>query len=114
MIPFKKFIPAIGWFFLVLVLICLPGSAFPKADDWLDKIFFDKWVHVGLFAVLSFLCMKPYLNAAIPKQHILQTFFKIALSVSIWGLATEFIQKYFAYHRSFDLWDWAEIGRAHV
>jgi hypothetical protein len=107
MIPLKKFIPAIGWFFLVLILICLPGTEFPKTDDWLDKIFFDKWVHVGLFAVLAFLWMKPYVNSTLPKQHILQTIFKIALSVSIWGLATEYIQKYFAYHRSFDLWDWA-------
>ena len=107
MIPLKKFIPAIGWFFLVLILLCLPGRTLPKTDDWLDKIFFDKWVHAGLFAVLAFLCMKPYLNAEMPKQHILQTLFKIALFVSIWGLATEFIQKYFAYHRSFDLWDWA-------
>jgi VanZ family protein len=107
MIPFKKFIPAIGWFFLVLILLCLPGQKFPKTDDWLDKIFFDKWVHVGLFAILAFLWMKPFVHSTLPKQIILQTIFKIALSVSIWGLATEFIQKYFAYHRSFDLWDWA-------
>jgi VanZ family protein len=107
MIPLKKFTPAIGWFFLVLILLCLPGQQFPKTDDWLDKIFFDKWVHAGLFAVLAFLWMKPYVNSTLPKQHILQTIFKIALSVSIWGLATEFIQKYFAYHRSFDWWDWA-------
>ncbi len=107
MIPFKKFIPAIGWFFLVLILICLPGSTFPKTDDWLDKIFFDKWVHAGLFAILAFLWMKPYVNSTLPKQTILQTIFRIALSVSIWGLATEFIQKHFAVHRSFDLWDWA-------
>jgi VanZ family protein len=107
MIPLKKFIPAIGWFFLVLFLICLPGNKFPKTDDWLDKIFFDKWVHIGLFAVLAFLWMKPYVNSTLSKQNILQAIFKIALSVSIWGLATEFIQKYFAFHRSFDLWDWA-------
>ena len=107
MIPLKKFIPAIGWFFLVLILICLPGSQFPKTDDWLDIIFFDKWVHAGLFAVLAFLWMRPYVNSSLPKQTILQIIFKIALSVSIWGLTTEFIQKYFAYNRSFDWWDWA-------
>jgi VanZ family protein len=113
MIPLKKFIPAIGWFFLVLILLCLPGQKFPKTDDWLDKIFFDKWVHAGLFAVLAFLWMRPFVISTLPKQNILQTIFKIALSVSIWGLATEFIQKYFAYHRSFDLWDWvADSGGA--
>jgi VanZ family protein len=106
MIPLKKFTPAIGWFFLVLILICLPGQKFPKTDDWLDKIFFDKWVHAGLFAVLAFLWMRPFVKSTLPKQDILQTIFKIAISVSIWGLATEFIQKYFVFHRSFDLWDW--------
>jgi VanZ family protein len=107
MIPFKKFIPAIGWFFLVLFLICLPGNKFPKTDDWLEKIFFDKWVHIGLFSILAFLWMKPFVNSTLSKQNILQAIFKIALSVSIWGLVTEFIQKYFIPHRSFDLWDWA-------
>jgi VanZ family protein len=107
MIPLKKFAPAIGWFFLVLILICLPGSSFPKTDDWLDKIFFDKWVHIGLFSILAFLLMRPFVNSSLPQKDILQTIFKIALSVSIWGLATEFIQKYFTFHRSFDLWDWA-------
>ncbi len=106
MIPFKRFLPAIGWFFLVLILICLPGSKFPKTNDWLDIIFFDKWVHAGLFAILAFLWMKPFVNSSLAKQTILQTIFKIALSVSIWGLATEFIQKYFAFNRSFDWWDW--------
>ncbi len=106
MIPLKKFIPAIGWFFLVLLLICFPGSQFPKTDNWLDVIFFDKWVHAGLFAVLAFLWMKPFVHSNLSKKSISQTLFKIALSVSIWGLATEFIQKYFAYHRSFDWWDW--------
>jgi VanZ family protein len=106
MIPLKKFIPAIGWFFLVLILICLPGQQFPKTDDWLGKIFFDKWVHAGLFAILAFLFMKPYVNSSLPKQNVLQTIFKIGLYISIWGLITELIQKYFVPNRSFDLWDW--------
>jgi VanZ family protein len=107
MIPLKKFIPAIGWFFLLLFLICLPGNQFPKTGDWLEKIYFDKWVHIGLFSILAFLLMRPFVNSTLSKQTILQTIFKVALAVSVWGLTTEFIQKYFIPHRNFDLWDWA-------
>jgi VanZ family protein len=107
MIPLKKFIPAIGWFFLVLILICLPGSEFPKTDDWLEKIYFDKWVHIGLFSIFAFLWMRPFVNSTLSKQNTLQTISKIALAVSVWGLTTEFIQKYFIPQRNFDLWDWA-------
>jgi hypothetical protein len=107
MIPFKKYIPGIAWFFLVLFLICLPGNEFPKTDDWLKVIYFDKWVHCGLFAVLAFLWMRPYAIIDIAKQQRLNIIIKIAVATSIWGLTTEFIQKYFIPFRSFDLWDWA-------
>ena len=107
MIPFKKFIPGIAWFFLVLILICLPGNQFPKKIEWLDAIFFDKWVHAGLFGILAFLFMLPCVHSDLQKKDTLHLFFKIALAVSVWGLATEFIQKFFIPFRAFDLWDWA-------
>jgi VanZ family protein len=107
MIPFKIYIPGIAWFFLVLFLICLPGNQFPKTDDWLKVIYFDKWVHAGLFAVLAFLWMRPYAMIDIAKQQRLNIIIKIAVATSIWGLTTEFIQKYFIPFRNFDLWDWA-------
>jgi hypothetical protein len=55
----KKFIPGIAWFFVILVLICLPGSKIPTVETWLNDIYFDKWVHTGLFAVLVFLFIYP-------------------------------------------------------
>ena len=107
MIYFKKFIPGIAWFFLVLILICLPGDDLPQADDWMSTIFFDKWVHAGLFSVLAFLFMLPFCKRDIPQKNKWIVIIKIALSVSIWGLMTEFIQKFFIPGRSFDLLDWA-------
>ena len=107
MISIKKLIPGIAWFFLVLILLCLPGSEFPKKIDWLEYIHFDKWVHMGLFCILAFLFMYPFAKFENNLQSKLNIILKIAIAVSIWGLATEFIQKYFAYHRSFDLGDWA-------
>ncbi len=107
MIPLKKFVPGIAWFFLVLILLCLPGDDLPKADDWMSAIFFDKWVHTGLFSVLAFLFMMPYCKSNSTNKNKWASIIKIALSVSIWGLTTEIIQKFFIPGRSFDWWDWA-------
>ena len=107
MINLKKFLPGIAWFFLVLILICLPGDDLPKVGDWMSAIYFDKWVHVGLFSILAFLFMIPFCNSDIPLTIKWTFIIKIAISVSIWGLTTEFIQKFFIPGRSFDLLDWA-------
>jgi VanZ family protein len=106
MIDKKKFIPGIAWFFLILVLMCLPGSSFPKTDDWLDKIFFDKWVHAGIFGVLAFLFMNPFVKSDITIHYKRNMLLKIALACSIWGFTTELIQKYLVVRRSFDIMDW--------
>ena len=103
----KKFIPGIAWFFLVLVLICLPGSDIPTVGDWFSKIDFDKWIHVGLFAVLAFLFMWPFLRSALSIKEKWSYVIKIAIATSLWGLTTEFIQRFFIAGRSFDMFDWA-------
>jgi VanZ family protein len=47
-------IPGVCWFIISTVLLTLPGSSFPT-ESWLDKIWFDKWVHIILFGLLVFL-----------------------------------------------------------
>lgn len=103
----KKFIPGIAWFFFVLVLLCLPGSDLPKVDDWLTKLYFDKWVHIGLFSVLAFLFMLPLLKSSIDPREKWLFLVKISIAASVWGLTTEFIQRFYIPGRSFDLFDWA-------
>lgn len=102
---FKQYLPGIAWFFLLVILLAIPGSEFPETDDWLKKIYFDKWVHTGLFGMLAYLFMHPFLPA---KKS---TFTRIALLIivltSAWGLTTEFLQEALVNGRSFDLWDWA-------
>lgn len=107
MINLKKFLPGIAWFFLVLILICLPGDDLPKVGDWMSAIYFDKWVHVGLFSILAFLFMIPFCKSDMTRINKWSFIIKIAISISIWGLTTEFIQKFFIPGRSFDLLDWA-------
>ncbi len=105
-ISLKKFIPGIAWFFIVLYIMCLPGSDIPSAN-WLSSIYFDKWVHVGVFALLVLLLCWPFYKSDFNKRERLQYFIKIAIAASIWGLTIEFIQKYFVAGREFDLLDWA-------
>lgn len=105
-IEFKKFLPGIAWFFIVSVLVFMPGDEVP-GTNWLDDIHFDKIVHIGIFALLTYLFSWPYLLSELSFNDKLNRFGKIAWIFIVWGIAVEIIQKYFAYHRSFDLADWA-------
>ena len=107
MFSLKRFIPGIAWFFLVLILLCLPGDDLPESEGWMDLVMFDKWVHIGLFGILSFLFMMPFGRVSFPTKQKIFLFACIAASASIWGLALEFVQKYYIPGRSFDLLDWA-------
>ena len=106
-LPGKKFIPGIAWFFLVAFLLCLPGSDIPTVGGWADKIYFDKWVHVGLFSVLAFLFMRPAIKSSWPLREKWHYCIKIAIATSLWGITSEVIQKFFIPGRSFDLFDWS-------
>ena len=52
------FIPAIIWFIIANILFLMPGSDVPHIS-FLDEIYFDKWVHAGLFCGLIFLQLIP-------------------------------------------------------
>ncbi|HEX4877329.1 MAG TPA: VanZ family protein [Chitinophagaceae bacterium] len=97
----KPLLPAIAWLTITTILLVLPGSSLPQ-EDWLSKIWFDKWVHIGLFAVMTFLWGRMVMNnnssISIKRKWILY----VALAVLLYGIGMEFIQKYFVPNRSFD------------
>lgn len=101
-----KFIPGIAWFFVVLVLICMPPKDIPESN-WFDGIHIDKWVHAGIFGLLALLFMLPVALSPIESTEKLQFFIRVAIATSLWGISTEFIQKFWIPGRSFDLFDWA-------
>ena len=106
-IPLKKFAPGIAWFFIVSVLTLMPGSDVPKIS-WLDAIFgMDKLVHAALFGGLTFLFCLPYFKSAFSYKQKINHFIRIALAAIVWGIAVEFLQKYFIPGRDFELLDWA-------
>lgn len=105
-IPFKNFIPGIAWFFLVTVLLFLPGNDLPSPYPWLDLIYFDKWVHFGLFGGMAFLFMWPVGISALPKANKIKWMIIIVVACIVWGIITEFIQLNLP-GRSFSLADWS-------
>lgn len=102
----KKFMPGIAWFFILLALLCLPGSNIPPVNDWMHKIYFDKWVHIGLFGLLATLFMAPVFGSQLPLRKKWIIIFLISSSIICWGYITEEIQHNFIEGRSFDPGDW--------
>ncbi len=99
-----SFAPAIIWFIISTILLTLPGSDIPKAG-WLDKIYFDKIVHVGMFALLSVLWCFALLKKTSDRKKLRQWFLSVAIIWIIYGIAMEFVQRYFIPGRSFDIND---------
>lgn len=84
----------------------LPGSDIPKVG-FLDEIYFDKWVHAGLFGTLTFLFSFPLLKNNL--IHI-RTYLFIAVAALVYGILMEYVQKYFVANRDFDFDDMVADG----
>jgi len=95
------FIPAIIWFIIANILFLMPGPDVPSIS-FLDEIYFDKWVHAGLFCGLTFLTIYPFIKAGRFSKSLL---IKISITYVLYGVLIEFLQKYVAYERDFDLYD---------
>ncbi len=104
-ISFKKFLPGIAWFFVVSILVFLPGSDMPEVR-WLNIPHFDKIVHAGLFGGLVFLFCLPFFKSDLSLKKKRNYFMLIAFLAIVYGILVEFIQKYYIPGRSFDLLDW--------
>ncbi len=103
---FILFIPAIIWFIITTVLLVLPGPDIPTIS-FLDIIYFDKWVHAGLFGGLTLLFSYPFLKANRAAKKLL---IYIAILSALYGVALEYVQKYAAIERDFDYFDMLADG----
>jgi VanZ family protein len=101
-----RYIILTSYFIVLNILFFLPGSAFPK-ENWLDKMWFDKWVHIGLISVFAILCCW-----AIKVKHRFGLLM-IFIILSVYGILIEIIQEQWITYRSFDIGDWvADIAGA--
>jgi VanZ family protein len=97
---------ALTWSVFVTVMLCLPGSSFPK-KKWFDEIWLDKWVHICFFSVMVFLWC--WVMTTLTWKTI-RLFYEIAFYFFLYGVAMEFVQKYFIPNRSFDVMDMIADG----
>ena len=98
------FLLPVSWLIVSTILLTLPGTAFPK-ENWLDKIWFDKWVHIGMFTLMVFLWCLAMLKMDFAKAKLKKNFVVIAILCLLYGIGMEFVQKYFIPNRSFDTGD---------
>ena len=103
--PIAFIVPVI-WAIVIYVLLTMPNNDIPKLS-FLDAIYFDKWVHAGLFAMLTFLFSWPF-SKLYPAQH--RIFVSIAVLALLYGIAMEYVQKYFTSDRDFDINDMLADG----
>ena len=99
-----SFVFPILWLIISTVLLTIPGKAFPK-ENWLEKIWFDKWVHIGMFTIMVFLWCWAMLRMDFDKAKLKRVFIFIALLWLVYGTGMEFVQKYCVANRSFDIGD---------
>jgi hypothetical protein len=100
----NRLLPAIGWLFITTFLLTLPGSAFPE-ENWLDKIWADKWVHIVLFGLLVTLWCRGIAKRKIEKKLLAKYFITITIVAIVYGIGMEFVQRYLISNRSFDVID---------
>jgi VanZ family protein len=100
----RRLIPAIAWFIVSLILLCLPGSALPKYS-FLATIHADKWVHIFMFGVLCFLFCRAVNTISLPTKNAEKHFVLIMLMGIAYGIVMEFVQKWWIPNRSFELTD---------
>ena len=103
-IRITSFWPAVVALIVATFLFCLPGQEFPHIN-WLDKIHFDKFAHIGLFSVLVFLWILPPQSRINDKQKVKRMYLWVALAFVFYGICIEFIQLNFVPYRSFDVFD---------
>lgn len=101
---FTQFIPAILYLAFTFFLFTLPGQEFPDLP-WAAKINFDKLVHLGLFTVLVVAFSYPFKTSFYNANQLNKWFLYITLLSTTYGIAIEFIQKYFVVNRSCDIVD---------
>ncbi len=98
------FTPAVIWFIVSLILLTLPANDLPHSSLF-DLPYFDKYVHLGMFFLLTVLFSYPFSKLTAEDVTISAIFNKIALFIILYGIIMEFVQKYFTAGRTFDITD---------
>ena len=99
-----NFIPAFIFFLFTFFLFTIPGKEIPQFK-WDDLIKVDKLVHFGLFFILLVLLSFPFNKTTLDNKTRLKWFLVFTISGIVYGIAIEYIQKYFILDRTFSVFD---------
>ena len=99
-----SFVYPVLWLIISTLLLTIPGKEFPK-QNWLEKIWFDKWVHIGLFAVMVLLWCWAIRRRNFNKEKLKRVFIFFAIFWFAYGIGMEFVQRHLIANRSFDIGD---------
>ncbi len=89
------------WASIIFILCATPGQYIPSAS-WLDLLSVDKFVHAGIFFILSAL----FLVTAIKHNHSKRTIYSYVFICVAYGASLEWMQATFFINRSAD---WQDI-----
>jgi VanZ family protein len=94
--------PALTWTTIIFILLALPGSMLPSESHFIIP-YFDKYIHISIFCV--FVVLWSFYYAAKPDKKSRNIFFIIFITACLYGIAMEYVQKYFIPRRDFDVED---------
>ena len=86
------------------VLLTLPGQAFPE-ENWFSTIALDKWIHIGMFGLMVIVCCWGLSKTVNIKGPAWGFIIKVGIACLAYGIAMEFVQRYWVINRSFDTGD---------
>jgi VanZ family protein len=86
-----KYRLAVGWTIFILIIVLLPASLFSSGNSNLNLPYLDKFVHLFLFAVFSWLWLNASTKTHYKSPHK-NIFLKILILGTIFGISTELFQ----------------------
>jgi VanZ family protein len=101
---FSNRLAALIWTIIIFILLALPGKMLPE-EEHMAIPNLDKYVHMILFGSFVILWSFYYAAKKEPENQSRRRFILILIIACLYGIAMEFIQKYFIPNRDFDVYD---------
>ncbi len=92
------------WLLVITLLLVTNGNKFPETNLG-DIPYFDKIVHIALFAISAWLFIMGYGINKITCKFIRANVWLIVTMHIVYGIIMEFVQKYWVPYRSFEIQD---------
>jgi VanZ family protein len=98
----SKRYPAQLWTVFIFVLMAIPGNMLPREETtFIPNL--DKLVHAILFG--SFVFLWSYYYTVKKNAILVSRYTSLLIIASLYGIGTEFMQKYFIPNRDFSIYD---------